>query len=941
MTIPAISFHPQSDEQLRSRVKLLGKLIGNVLLKHESPEVFHAVEALRTGFIQLRKRDSEPRRKDLMKLIENLSPPAINQVIRAFAIYFNLVNIAEEDFLHRLRRDSVRQQGHAAWVGSFNHTIEEFKDQGVSQNELQTLFDSLLYKPVFTAHPTESRRRTVMQHQREVFKIIDRLTDPRLSQFERDDLVDALQLQIEILWLTNEVRGSKPSVSDEIKMGLHYFQRSLFEAVKLDYRHLERALTRIYGEDEFGNPVVKVPSFIEFGSWIGGDRDGNPFVTPQTTSQALLMQAEEIFGEHLRQVYRLTQILTMSTRWFEPSQEFLQGLRRDEAMGIKSFDQRRDQFADEVYRRKLYHMHHRLKKNLAIVRNRMRGMETPGANQAYGTEQEFLEDLYSIRDSLISHGEYGAANGDLKDTIRIAETFGFHLVSLDVRQESARHTAAVAQILELSANLDYRALDENARMQLLATQIRDRIEAEFDRSLLTDENRETLAVLEMIHAMRQQISRRCIGSYVISMTHSASHIMEVMYLAYLAGLVGRGENGYFCSLEIAPLFETIDDLAHIDSVLDRLLQNEVYRQLLEQTGGRQEVMLGYSDSCKDGGIMSAAWGLYQAQQKVVEITTRHALNCRMFHGRGGTITRGGAPTHDAIMSQPPHTVLGQIKFTEQGEVLSHKYGNAETAHYELAMGITGLMKASMASQRSEESDYEKYHEVMQSLSALSEQSYRDLTDDTAGFFEYFYETTPVSEIGLMNIGSRPSHRRKGDLSKTSVRAIPWVFGWSMSRTTMPAWYGVGAAIENWTAANDGDLEQLREMNRRWPFFAAMISNLQMSLFKSDMRIALEYSGLCEDKQLATLIYDMIRQENERSVAGVLQIAEIEALLTNDPVLTLSLSRRDPYLDPLAFLQIELLQKYRDESQTEADRLQWQAALLSSINAIAAGLRNTG
>ena len=653
------------------------------------------------------------------------------------------------------------------------------------------------------------------------------------------------------------------------------------------------------------------------------------------------MQAEEIFGEHLRQVYRLTQILTMSTRWFEPSQEFLQGLRRDEAMGIKSFDQRRDQFADEVYRRKLYHMHHRLKKNLAIVRNRMRGMETPGANQAYGTEQEFLEDLYSIRDSLISHGEYGAANGDLKDTIRIAETFGFHLVSLDVRQESARHTAAVAQILELSANLDYRALDENARMQLLATQIRDRIEAEFDRSLLTDENRETLAVLEMIHAMRQQISRRCIGSYVISMTHSASHIMEVMYLAYLAGLVGRGENGYFCSLEIAPLFETIDDLAHIDSVLDRLLQNEVYRQLLEQTGGRQEVMLGYSDSCKDGGIMSAAWGLYQAQQKVVEITTRHALNCRMFHGRGGTITRGGGPTHDAIMSQPPHTVLGQIKFTEQGEVLSHKYGNAETAHYELAMGITGLMKASMASQRSEESDYEKYHEVMQSLSALSEQSYRDLTDDTAGFFEYFYETTPVSEIGLMNIGSRPSHRRKGDLSKTSVRAIPWVFGWSMSRTTMPAWYGVGAAIENWTAANDGDLEQLREMNRRWPFFAAMISNLQMSLFKSDMRIALEYSGLCEDKQLATLIYDMIRQENERSVAGVLQIAEIEALLTNDPVLTLSLSRRDPYLDPLAFLQIELLQKYRDESQTEADRLQWQAALLSSINAIAAGLRNTG
>ncbi len=941
MTIPAISFHAKSDKQLRSRVKLLGKLIGNVLLKNESPEVFHAVEALRTGFIQLRKRDSEPKRKALMKLIAGLSPPAINQVIRAFAIYFNLVNIAEEDFLHRLRRVSVQQQGHAAWVGSFNHTIEEFKDQGVSRDELQALFDDLLYKPVFTAHPTESRRRTVMHHQREVFKIIDHLTDPRLSQSERDDLVDALQLQIETLWLTNEVRGSKPSVADEIKMGLHYFQLSLFEAVKIDYRHLERAITRIYGEDEFGNPLVSVPSFIEFGSWIGGDRDGNPFVTPDTTRMALLMQAEEILGEHLRQVYRLSQVLTMSTRWFSPSPEFLQRLQRDEAMGFGSFDRRRDQFEDEVYRRKLYHMHHRLKKNLAMVRNQMRDQETPNADQGYASLQDFLDDLYSIRDSLISHGEYAAANGDLKDTIRIAETFGFHLVSLDVRQESARHTDAVSEILQLSADLDYRSLDETDRMKLLAAQIRDDIKPEFDRALLADENRQTLAVLDMIHEMRQKIGRRCIGSYVISMTHNASHIMEVMYLAFLAGLAGRQGEAYFCSLEISPLFETIDDLAHIDLVLDALLQNEVYRELLGQTGGRQEVMLGYSDSCKDGGIMSAAWGLYQAQQKVVEITARHGIQCRIFHGRGGTITRGGGPTHDAIMSQPPHTVLGQIKFTEQGEVLSHKYGNAETANYELAMGITGLMKASMLSQRRDEANYEKYHAAMQALSLLSEHSYRQLTDDTKGFFEYFYETTPVSEIGLMNIGSRPSHRRKGDLSKSSVRAIPWVFGWSISRTTMPAWYGVGAAIENWIAADNDRLTQLREMNRQWPFFTAMISNLQMSLFKSDMRIALEFSTLCESKDLATLIYGMIHRENERSIAAVLQVAEIDELLANDPVLTLSLTRRDPYLDPLAYLQIELLKKYRDETQPEADRLQWQAALLSSINAIAAGLRNTG
>jgi len=941
MSIPAISFHPKSDKELRSRVKLLGKLIGNVLLKHESPEVFHAVESLRTGFIQLRKRDSEPKRRELMKLIEGLGPAAMTQVIRAFALYFNLVNIAEEDFLHRLRRVSVQQHGHAAWVGSFSHTIEEFRHQGVSRDELRLLFDSLLYKPVFTAHPTESRRRTVMHHQREVFTIIDQLTDPRLSQFERDDLVESLQLQVETLWLTNEVRGSKPSVADEIKMGLHYFQRSLFTAVKIDYRHLERAVIRVYGEDEFGNPLVTVPSFIEFGSWIGGDRDGNPFVTPETTRMALLMQAEEILSEHVRQIYHLTRVLTMSTRWFSPSAEFSERLEHDEQMGIKSFDQRRDQFADEVYRRKLYHMHYRLKKNLAIIRNRMRNQETPNAQHAYKRVQDFLDDLHSIRNSLISHGEYAAANGDLKDAIRIAETFGFHLVSLDLRQESTRHTTAVAEILRLSAGLDYEALDERARLQLLATQIENSQKPEFDIDALSDENRQTLELLDLVRQMRVQISQRCIGSYVISMTHRASHIMEVMYLAFIAGLAGRDDDGYHCELEIAPLFETIDDLENIDGVLDALLQNEVYRELLKKTGGRQEVMLGYSDSCKDGGIMSAAWGLYQAQQKVVEITTRHGLQCRMFHGRGGTITRGGGPTHDAILAQPPHTVLGQIKFTEQGEVLSHKYGNAETANYELAMGITGLMKASMISQRHDDADYSQYHDSMQRLSSLSERAYRELTDETDGFFEYFYESTPVREIGLMNIGSRPSHRRQGDLSKSSVRAIPWVFGWSMSRTTMPAWYGVGSAIDGYRADSHDAIDKLREMNRRWPFFAAMISNLQMSLFKSDMRIALEYGRLCGDAGLAEKIYGMLLGENENSIDAVLQIAEIESLLANDPVLKLSLARRDPYLDPLAYLQIESLKKYRDESQPESDRLQWQAALLSSINAIAAGLRNTG
>jgi len=944
MSIPATSFEVKSDKELRSRVKLLGKLVGNVLLKHETPEVFHAVESLRTGFIQLRKRDSEAKRKALIRLINGLKPAVISQVVRAFTLYFNLVNIAEEDYLHRLRRNSVQQQGHATWVGSFHHTLEEFKDQGISVAQLQTLCDRLLYKPVFTAHPTESRRRTIMDHQREVFTIIDQLTDPRLSQFDRDDLIDDLQLQIETLWLTNEVRASKPTVIDEIKMGLHYFQRSLFEAVKGDYRYLERAVLNTYGEDDNGNPVVAIPSFIEFGSWIGGDRDGNPFVTAELTRTALRMHAEEILSEHLRLVYRLTQVLTMSTRWFTPSDEFQRGLARDEALGVKGFDQRRDQFVDEVYRRKLYHMHYRLRKNLAIIRNQLRNAETPDSEHAYASADDYLGDLYSIRDSLTSHGDFAAAKGELQDAIRIAETFGFHLVSLDLRQESTRHSQTIAEILQ-QAGVNYSKLDEAGRLEWLAAAISDNRQPVFEVDKLSDESREVLEVFTTVRQMRSQIGQRCIGSYVISMTHEASHIMEVMYLGFISGLAGKRQGDYFCELEIAPLFETIDDISHIDSVLDRLLQNPIYKALLEKSGGMQEVMLGYSDSCKDGGILSAAWGLYQAQQKVVQISNRHAINCRIFHGRGGTITRGGGPTHDAIMSQPKNTVQGQIKFTEQGEVLSHKYGNAETAVYELTMGITGLMKATMGTLldkgRNDDAYYDDYHPVMQQLSDYSETCYRQLTDHTGGFFQYFYETTPVSEIGLMNIGSRPSHRRKGDISKTSVRAIPWVFGWSMSRTTMPAWYGVGYAINQWSEGNPERLKLLRRMNQRWPFFAAMISNLQMSLFKSDMRIALEYSGLCEDRKLAEGIFQMLRDENKRSIDGVLQVADIKNLLAKDSLLKLSLTRRDPYLDPLAYLQIDLLRKYRDEGQSEADRMQWQAALLSSINGIAAGLRNTG
>lgn len=933
----------RSDKKLRSRVKLLGQLVGNTLVKYEHPDVFKTVEILRKGFIQLKKKDNAKKRAQLVSVIADLEPKIIEQVIRAYTLYFNLVNIAEEDYQHRQRRKGVRKEGFASWKGSFYQTLKEFKNNGVSINELGTLLDSLAFMPVFTAHPTESKRRTISELQRRIFEYIDYLTDPRISDIESEEIIESLQCQIEILWSTTEVRENRPEVMDEVKHGLHYFKRSIYDAVNINYRYLEKAIKRVYGEDAHGNAIVNPPSFIKFGSWIGGDRDGNPFVKPHTTQKTLRMHSQEILAEYVERTHALSRVLTHSSRWCKPSEEFMQKLVQDEACGITTFDKKRDRFEQEIYRRKLYFMRYRLMQNLSMVEARLNGDSERTFEHSYQQADDFLSDLYSIRDSLKSHNDQRVANGLLKDVIRQAETFGFHMMALDIRQESTRHTLAVAEIFQLTGNNEYNSLSDDAKIELMAGLIESGMKPSFQDSDLSEQTLETYQVFQVMKTMREEISKDCFGSYVISMTHSASHIMEVMFLGYLVGLAGKQNQGWFNHLQISPLFETIEDLSHIYEVLDTLLANPTYKKLLKSHSNLQEVMLGYSDSCKDGGFLSSAWGLYQAQLKVITITQKHQVECRMFHGRGGTIGRGGGPTHDAILSQPANTVFGQIKFTEQGEVLSNKYNNVETATYELSVGVSGLMKASMCLIKDCKSETEHFYPIMQELSDLSEETYRVLTDHTKGFFDYFYEATPVSEIGLMNIGSRPSHRKQGDASKSSVRAIPWVFGWAQSRHTLPAWYGFGYAFESWINKNPDGIKTLREMNEKWPFFNSIISNSQMALFKSDMTTAQQYADLCQNKEVSDQIFGMIKNENELTVKHVLGIANIKNLLENDPILFLSLTRRDPYLDPLGYIQINLLKKYRAQllMDEKLENNQWKDPLLSSINAIAAGMRNTG
>ncbi|MBN2886336.1 MAG: phosphoenolpyruvate carboxylase, partial [Chromatiaceae bacterium] len=461
-----------------------------------------------------------------------------------------------------------------------------------------------------------------------------------------------------------------------------------------------------------------------------------------------------------------------------------------------------------------------------------------------------------------------------------------------------------------------------------------------DKATLTPETRETLEVFEVMARMRAEIGDGVFGQYVISMTHCASHVMEVMLLARLAGLAGCDRQGWFCTLQVSPLFETIEDLNHIDGVMRTLFENPTYRELLKASGNQQEVMLGYSDSCKDGGILASSWKLYRAQRAVIALADDHGISCRLFHGRGGTVGRGGGPTHEAILAQPPDTVHGQIKFTEQGEVLSYRYANPETARYELTMGVSGLIKASRCLIEPPAPDRAEYLAIMDQIAATGEAAYRELVQGSEGFLDYFYECTPLDGIALLNIGSRPAHRQKSDRSLRSIRAIPWVFGWGQSRHTLPAWFSIGQALERYRGGDPERLAVLRRMYRDWPFFRALLSNTQMSLFKAEMEIARQYLRLAEDPERAARIFERIEEEYHRTLREVLAVADSDCLLEDAPELRLSLERRNQYLDPLNHIQVALLERYRGEADEET-REQWLDPLLRSINAIAAGMRNTG
>lgn len=928
--------NPPQNQALERDIELFTTLLGEVLREHSRKRVLVVVERLREGFRELREREDPELRAKLMKRIEGLDPQTLSEVIRAFTIYFGLVSTAEELNAYLDRMDRI-SSGERLWVGSLDDTVRQFHDDGVSPENFQSLLEHLIYLPVFTAHPTEAKRRTILETFRRIFLVAQDLHRRKLNEEELEERLQAIVTQIQILWKTDDVRLHKPQVTDEVSQGLYFFRESLFQAVPEVYRYLERAVRRVYGPES----GIRVPSFIRFGSWIGGDRDGNPFVKPETTELAVRMHHELVLQEYLRRIDGLARMLSHSLALCQPSPAFMDSLESDEDYWLGTMGESLRRYFNEPYRRKLAIMAHRLEANLARVRSRIADGRHDHLPEGYGSDRDFLADLYLIRDSLIHHGDANAAAGPLQDLIRLAEGFGFHLVHLDIRQESTRHTQAVTELFARQPGAPYYgAFDEAQRLTALAEAIAHPHPFVIDKATLTPETRETLEVFEVMARLRAEIGPGCFGQYVISMTHAASHVMEVMLLARLAGLAGKDRSGWFCAIQVSPLFETIEDLGRIDAVMGALFDDPTYSALLKASGNQQEVMLGYSDSCKDGGILASGWNLYEAQKKVIALADDHQVSCRLFHGRGGTVGRGGGPTHEAILAQPPDTVHGQIKFTEQGEVLSYRYANPETARYELNMGISGLIKASRCLIEPPKEDRKDYLGIMDELARYGEEAYRALVLRTEGFLDYFYECTPLDAIALLNIGSRPSHRKKGDRALSSIRAIPWVFGWAQSRHTLPAWFGIGQALERWRGSDLGRLAKLQRMYQEWPYFRALLSNTQMSLFKAEMHIAREYLRLAQDQQRAQAIFGLIEAEYHRTLTQVLQVAGLRGLMEETPELAHSLARRNLYLDPLNHIQVRVLERYRGEAE-EAGGAEWLDPLLRSINAIAAGMRNTG
>ena len=906
------------DTALRADIRRLGGELGEALIRQHGPELLALVEQVRSLTKSIREPEAPSGSEDLDSLLGDLDMGTTIRLVRAFTTYFHLANVAEQT--HRVDQLSHRTGREREWFEAAADTVAA---TDINLTELNALVKRLELRPVFTAHPTEAARRSILTKLGDLAELLEERNNPRADAGDHRRIDRRIRELIDLMWQTDELRRDRPEPIDEARSVVFYFDQ-LFEHVAPAL--LEEIAVQL---ERLGVEIPPTARPIRFGTWVGGDRDGNPNVSSAVTTSVLEMQHEHALRNLIAAVEQLADELSTSTRVREVSPAMQDSLDQDRRLLPDVFRRFGEMNAEEPYRLKCAYIHQRL-------HNTRHRIETNGSHVAgvdYAAAESLLDELEIMRQSLSDNQGSLIADGSVARLIRNVAAFGFHLAVMDIREHSGKHEQALIALFK-GIEKDYAALDHVERLTLLDSELAG------PRPLAapaTRFDRDVTATLDTFKAVRGSLDRfgdGVIESYIISMTRDASDVLGAAVLGREAGLIDVPHG--ISRVGFVPLLETTVELRNAGQILDEMLSSVSYRRIVELRGDLQEVMLGYSDSNKHGGITSSQWEIYKAQRALRDVADRHGIVLRLFHGRGGTIGRGGGPTHEAIMAQPFGTLDGSVKITEQGEVISDKYGLPGLARRNLELTLAAVFEASLLhrEQRQPDGVLSLWDEAMDSISDSAYRAYRSLVEDP-GLVEYFLSSTPVDELGSMNIGSRPSRRPGGGGSLDDLRAIPWVFGWTQTRQIVPGWFGVGSGLA--AARRSGLSEVLEEMHRDWPFFRTFLSNVEMTLTKTDLTIARRYVELLVDPGHHSIL-ETIEAEYTLTVSEVLRVTGEERLLDGAPLLQRTLEVRDRYLDPLHHLQMALLARSRRD--TAADPA-LQRALLLTVNGIATGLRNTG
>ncbi|QXL85510.1 phosphoenolpyruvate carboxylase [Comamonas sp. NLF-1-9] len=927
------------DAPLIADIRLLGRILGDVIREQEGAGVFELVEQIRQLSVAFRRDDDQRADHALKRLLKSLSGDETVKVIRAFTYFSHLANLAEDR--HHIRRRQIHERAGSSQEGGIDVALARLRWAGIAaQTVAATLADSYVV-PVLTAHPTEVQRKSILDAEREIAALLAARDDisarAQLYNSARDILTPralaaneaGLRARVAQLWQTRLLRVSRLTVADEIENALSYYESTFIGEIPKIYADLEQQL----GDS---GPVA---SFLRMGQWIGGDRDGNPNVGADTLRLALRRQAEVALRHYLGEVHALGRELSLSARLVQVSPA-LQALA--EASGDLS-----EHRSDEPYRRALSGIYARLAATCTALSGAPAAHVPVAALAAYDSAEAFLADLRVIEDSLLSHKGAAQAAERLHALARAVQVFGFHLATVDLRQSSDQHERVLAELLAVARlEPDYAALDEGERQRLLLRLLCDARPLRVLGADYSAHTRGELAIFETARALRQRCGREAIRHYIISHTETVSDLLEVLLLQKETGLLHGTLDGE-CSAEliVSPLFETIEDLRNAAPIMRAYYALPGIAAMVRASGAEQDIMLGYSDSNKDGGIFTSNWELYRAEIALVQLFDElnaalpgQGIRMRMFHGRGGTVGRGGGPSYQAILAQPPGTVRGQIRLTEQGEVIASKYANPEIGRRNLETLVAATLEATLLQPTKPAT--KAFLQAAAELSESSMAAYRALVYDTPGFADYFFSATPIREIAELNIGSRPASRKAGQRIE-DLRAIPWGFSWGQCRLTLPGWYGFGSAVQAFVNAPGTDEKArwalLRRMVRQWPFFSALLSNMDMVLAKSDLALAKRYSELVTDARLRKRVFLAIEQEWQRTMDALSRITGERERLAHNSALARSIRHRFPYIDPLHHLQVELIRRWRAEPGNERVRTGIQLC----INGIAAGLRNTG